>query len=334
MNVAATSGNVPGQFVTAASVVNRLLVATRFKPAICNGVNVVRPTATGPVTCTRPLFAMATLYGRMLPPMRPNSNPRCAAEPPADGRKAASATTASSALIVDQRTPAASLTTVFRTLAGVLVLSLALVAAGCGGGGNGAGPPAALLHPAKLTAKAPQLYTVKFVTTAGTFTIGVHRTWAPRGADRFYNLVKNHFYDGVTFFRVVPGFVVQFGISPFPAVSKAWLNATLRDDLPVGVSNGRGGVTFAAAGPNTRTTQVFINTGNNQSLDQQGFTPFGAVASGMDVVDKLYGGYADQPTSHQGEMISKGNAWLTKAYPKLDSIKSATVTEESNPALP
>jgi peptidyl-prolyl cis-trans isomerase A (cyclophilin A) len=219
------------------------------------------------------------------------------------------------------------------SLVGVLA-SLLLVGVACGGGGSSSGPPAALLHPAKLTKQAPQLYTVKVVTTAGTFTIGVHRTWAPRGADRFYNLVKAHFYDGVTFFRVVPGFVVQFGISPFPSVSKAWENATIPDDRYVGVSNGRGGVTFAAAGPNTRTTQVFINTGNNQQLDQSGFTPFGAVDSGMDVVDKLYGGYADKPTAQQGEMMAQGNAWLDKTYPKLDRIKTATVTEESNPALP
>lgn len=219
---------------------------------------------------------------------------------------------------------------------GVILLSgVALVAAGCGDGSSAtSGPPAALLRPAALTARAPQLYTVKFVTTAGTFTVGVHRTWAPRGADRFYNLVKNHFYDGTTFFRVVPHFVVQFGISPYPAVSKAWETATIPDDRYVGVSNGRGGVTFAAAGPNTRTTQVFIDTGNNVQLDQQGFTPFGAVDSGIDVVDKLYSGYGDTPTPHQGEMMTQGNAWLEKHYPKLDRITSARVTEESNPALP
>lgn len=217
-----------------------------------------------------------------------------------------------------------------------VLAAAALAAAGCGGGSSPSKPPSALLHPDKLTAKAPQLYTVKFVTTAGTFTVGVHRTWAPRAADRFYNLVKNHFYDGAVFFRVVPDFVVQFGISPYPAVSKAWEHATIPDDPPVGVSNGRGGVSFASAGPNTRTTQVFINTGNNQALDAQGFTPFGAVDSGLDVVDKLYSGYGDQPTPHQNEMMTQGNSWVSKHYPKLDSIKSATVTDESNPstALP
>jgi peptidyl-prolyl cis-trans isomerase A (cyclophilin A) len=215
-----------------------------------------------------------------------------------------------------------------------LILSLAVLAAGCGGGGGkSSGPPEQLLHPAKLSASAPQLYTVKFVTTKGTFTIGVHRTWAPKAADRFYNLVKAHFYDGAKFFRVVPKFVVQFGISPYPAVSKAWENARIPDDL-VRANNSITSVTFASAGPNTRTTQVFINLGNNQSLDQQGFAPFGSVASGFDVVQKLYGGYRDAPTPHQGEMMSEGNAWLDKHYPKLDSIETATVTEESNPALP
>jgi peptidyl-prolyl cis-trans isomerase A (cyclophilin A) len=217
----------------------------------------------------------------------------------------------------------------------LVLASCALLAAGCGGGGGSSSkPPSELLQPGKLTAKSPQLYTVTFKTTKGTFTIGVHRTWAPRAADRFYNLVKAHFFDGVEFFRVVPNFVVQFGISPFPNVSKAWEHATIPDDQYAGVSNGRGGVSFASAGPNTRTTQVFINTGNNQALDHEGFTPFGAVDSGLDVVDKLYSGYGDKPTPQQGEMESQGNAFLKKHYPKLDYIKSARVTQESNPALP
>jgi cyclophilin family peptidyl-prolyl cis-trans isomerase len=127
--------------------------------------------------------------------------------------------------------------------------------------------------------------------------------------------------------------VVQFGISPYPEVSKQWRSASIPDDLVVG-HNLRGGVTFAAAGPNTRTTQVFINLGDNRSLDNGGFAPFGAVTKGMDVVDKLYSGYADEPTPHQGEMQLQGNAWLEKNYPKLDSIETASITSESNPALP
>jgi peptidyl-prolyl cis-trans isomerase A (cyclophilin A) len=205
-------------------------------------------------------------------------------------------------------------------------------AAACGGS-KSAGPPSALLHPDKLTDKAPQIFQATFKTTKGDFTIEVHRNWARHGADRFYNLVKSGFYDHTKVFRAVPNFVVQFGISPYPEVSKQWRSATIPDDL-VTVHNQRGGVTFAAAGPNTRTTQVFINLGDNRSLDNGGFAPFGAVTKGMDIVDKLYSGYGDEPTSHQGEMQLQGNAWLEKNYPKLDSIESARVTDESNPALP
>jgi peptidyl-prolyl cis-trans isomerase A (cyclophilin A) len=212
-------------------------------------------------------------------------------------------------------------------------LPLVLVVAACGGGKSASKPPDALLHPAKLTKKAPQLFDITFHTTKGNFTITVHRTWAPHGADRLYNLAKNHFFDGEKFFRVVPGFVVQFGISPFPEVSKAWSQATIPDD-PITVHNTRGAVSFASAGPNTRTTQIFINTGNNLQLDTDQFAPVGNVSSGMAVVDKLYGGYGDETTSHQPEMQNGGNDWLEKHYPKLDSIKTAAVSNESNPALP
>ena len=222
-----------------------------------------------------------------------------------------------------------------RTILLAVLVGLACVAvAGCGGGGSSSsGPPVALLHPAKLKAKAPQLFTATFKTTKGTFEIEAHRTWAPLAADRFYNLVKAHFFDGTTFFRVVPHFVVQFGISPYPQVSTAWQRATIPDDIVTGIHNNLGGVTFASAGPNTRTTQIFINLGNNTSLDAN-FPPFGAVTSGMDVVEKLYAGYGDTPSSQQGEIESQGNAWLNKHYPKLDSIETARVTAESNPALP
>jgi peptidyl-prolyl cis-trans isomerase A (cyclophilin A) len=218
----------------------------------------------------------------------------------------------------------------------ILIVLACAALAGCGGGGSSSsssGPPAALLHPATLKTKSPQLFTVVFKTTKGEFVVDVHRTWAPLAAQRFYNLVKAHFFDGVEFFRVVPKFVVQFGISPYPQVSKAWQNATIPDD-PVTVHNTRGAVTFASAGPNSRTTQIFINLGDNSNLDNTGFAPFGAVVSGIDVVDKLYSGYADSPTSKQTEMEAQGKAYLQKNYPKLDSIKTARVTQESNPALP
>jgi peptidyl-prolyl cis-trans isomerase A (cyclophilin A) len=216
-------------------------------------------------------------------------------------------------------------------VASVLALVALAALTSCGGGKSG--PSEELLHPGKLTAKAPQIYDVRFATTKGDFTIEVHRSWAPRGADRFYNLAKSGFFNGAKFFRVVPNFVVQFGISPYPEVSNAWRSATIPDDL-VTVHNERGGVTFASAGPNTRTTQVFINLGDNRNLDNGGFAPFGAVTEGMDVVDKLYSGYGEEPTPHQGEMQLQGNKWLEENYPKLDGIKTAKVVEESNPALP
>jgi peptidyl-prolyl cis-trans isomerase A (cyclophilin A) len=179
-----------------------------------------------------------------------------------------------------------------------------------------------LLHPSTLTAKAPSSYTVKFTTSKGPFEIAVQRSWSPHGADRFYNLVRAHFYDGVEFFRVVKGFVVQFGINGSPKVSTAWQSATIPDD-PVKTSNARGTITFADAGPNTRTTQVFVNLADNASLDGQGFAPFGKVVSGMAVIDKLYGGYADQPTNTQGQIASEGNSFLKGQFPKLDSVSTA-----------
>lgn len=187
-------------------------------------------------------------------------------------------------------------------------------------------PPPALLHPASLTAKAPATFAVAFDTTKGTFVVTVHRSWAPRGADRFYDLVKARFFDGVEFFRVVNGFVVQFGISGYPKVSSAWQNANIKDD-PVKASNTVGTITYADAGPNTRTTQVFINLASNASLDGQGFAPFGKVTKGMAVVKKLYAGYGEAVTNLQGQIASQGNAFLKKRFPKLDSVIRARVVK-------
>jgi peptidyl-prolyl cis-trans isomerase A (cyclophilin A) len=180
----------------------------------------------------------------------------------------------------------------------------------------------ALLHPETLHAKAPEKFDVKFETTRGDFVVQVNRTWAPLGADRFYNLVKHGYFTGAAFFRVVPGFIVQFGLSPDPAVNRVWRNANIKDD-PVTQSNKRGTLTFATAGPNTRTTQLFINYANNSGLDRQGFAPFGLVTSGMDVVDKIYSGYGEQPD--QGAITSQGMSYLQKHFPNLDTIKSATI---------
>jgi peptidyl-prolyl cis-trans isomerase A (cyclophilin A) len=186
----------------------------------------------------------------------------------------------------------------------------------------------ALLNPSKLNEKAPATYKAKFVTTQGDFVVDVTRSLAPLGADRFYNLVKSGFFDGVKFFRVHPDFVVQFGIHGDPDVSAKWRDANIADD-PVKSSNKRGTLTFATAGANTRTTQLFINlSDNNAFLDTRGFTPFGKVADkGMQVVDKLYSGYNEEPSGHQPEIQAEGNKFLDKNYPKLDSIKSASIVK-------
>jgi cyclophilin family peptidyl-prolyl cis-trans isomerase len=190
-------------------------------------------------------------------------------------------------------------------------------------------PPAPnLLNPSSLRARAPETYKVKFTTTKGDVIIEVHRTWAPLGADRFYNLVRAGFYKDAAFFRVIPRFMAQFGISARPEVAEAWESARITDDK-VTQSNKRGAVTFATAGPNTRTTQIFINYGDNAGLDGQGFAPFGQVTEGMDVVDKFYSGYGEGAPSgrgpDQGEIRSKGKAYLDRFFPQLDRIVSASI---------
>lgn len=165
--------------------------------------------------------------------------------------------------------------------------------------------------------RAPNVYFAKFHTTKGDFTIKVTRAWAPIGADRFYMLVGQDFYDGASIFRVVPGFAVQFGIPADPLVGRSWEHSEIKDD-PVKESNYRGYVTFASAGPNTRTTQVFINLTNNARLDGMGFVPFGQVVDGMSVVESFYGGYGESPD--QSRLMSEGKTYVDKYFPKLDSI--------------
>ena len=187
-----------------------------------------------------------------------------------------------------------------------------------------------LKNPAAFKEQAPAVYKASFETSAGTFVIEVHRDWAPKGADRFYNLVKGGFFDNCRFFRVLSGFMVQFGINGDPAVQAAWRNANIPDD-PVKESNKKGYVTFATAGPNTRTTQVFINFADNASLDGQGFAPFGKVVTGMDVVDKLYAGYGEGAPQgrgpSQGQIQQQGTTYLEKDFPKLDFVKKATIVK-------
>ncbi len=183
--------------------------------------------------------------------------------------------------------------------------------------------------PAKLTEKAPETFNAQFDTTKGKFTIQVARSLSPNGADRFYNLVRSGYFKDVAFFRVVPGFMCQFGIHGDPAVSAKWRDASIPDD-PVKGSNSRGTITFAMGGPNTRTTQLFINFADNTRLDSMGFPPFGKVISGMEVVDKIDGEYGDMPQQggsgpNPARIAVEGNAYLKKEFPKLDYIKSATI---------
>jgi len=181
-----------------------------------------------------------------------------------------------------------------------------------------------LLRPAGLKSQAPATYRVRFVTTRGEFTLAVTRAWAPIGADRFYNLVQHHFYDNSSVFRVVPGFVAQFGLSNFPPVSAAWKKTEIKDD-PVTKSNKKGTITFATAGPNTRTTQVFINLADNQRLDRMGFAPFGEVqGKGMNVVEMFYDQYGDNGPD-QDKIQGEGKPYVDKGFPKIDTIKSATI---------
>ena len=204
-------------------------------------------------------------------------------------------------------------------------------------GASKTGTPAArpsLLNPASLHAKAPLLFKVQFTTTRGDFVAEIHRDWAPLGVDRFYNLVKNGFFTNAAFFRVVVTprpFIVQFGLSANPAVNKAWEDAKIKDD-PVMGSNTRGTLVFATAGPNTRTTQLFINLNNNAPLDASGFAPFGTITDGMDVVDKIYPGYAERPD--QQRITEEGDAYLVKNFPMIDKIKLAKILPAEPAAAP
>jgi peptidyl-prolyl cis-trans isomerase A (cyclophilin A) len=184
----------------------------------------------------------------------------------------------------------------------------------------------ALLRPALLKDKAPETFQVKFETTRGDFTVTVTRAWSPLAADRFYNLVKHHYFDNARVFRVVPNFVVQFGISAYPPVTAAWQKATIKDE-PVTQKNSAGTLTFAKTNePNSRTTEIFINLKDNASLDSQGFAPFGAVdGNGMSVVDTFYGQYGDSAGLDQEPMERQGEKYIAEKWPLLDRIKHASL---------
>ena len=186
--------------------------------------------------------------------------------------------------------------------------------------------PATTVQPAEppkpALSQPPATFKVRFDTSKGPFEVEVHRDWAPLGADHFYALVKSGYFDGARFFRVVPNFVVQFGLAANPANTRKW-DTPIADD-PVSQTNRLGSIVYATAGPNTRTTQLFINLHSNQSLDSQGFAPFGMVlGNGMSVVQQIYSGYGQQPD--QGAITSQGNEYLNTSFPKLDYIRKATI---------
>ncbi|HEU4406059.1 MAG TPA: peptidylprolyl isomerase [Polyangiaceae bacterium] len=210
--------------------------------------------------------------------------------------------------------------------AGLTTTATAAATAGPKAGGGGA------LDPAAATERAPDTFKAKFTTTKGDFVVQVKREWSPNGADRFYNLVKMGFYNDTRFFRTIEGFMVQFGIHGDPTVTAKWKNARIPDDVQANKqSNKRGYVTFAKTGlPNSRTTQIFINySDSNARLDASGFTPFGQVVEGMNVVDSLYKGYGEGAPQgqgpDQGRLQSEGNAYLDKEFPKLDGVKRAEI---------
>jgi peptidyl-prolyl cis-trans isomerase A (cyclophilin A) len=191
----------------------------------------------------------------------------------------------------------------------------------------------ALLDPksAEMTAKAPAVFKALFETSKGKFVIQAHRDWSPQGADRFYNLVRLGYYDDARFFRIIKGFMAQFGINGDPKINAALRTSGIPDD-PAKMGNTRGRVTFAKTGaPNSRTTQLFINFGDNSRLDAQGFTAFGEMVEGMAVVDSLYSGYGEGPPSgkgpNQNQVQAEGNAYLNASFPQLDYIKKAVIVE-------
>jgi peptidyl-prolyl cis-trans isomerase A (cyclophilin A) len=192
-------------------------------------------------------------------------------------------------------------------------------------------PPLLSPDPAHLDAVGPDSFTVHFESSRGAFDVKVHRDWAPRANDRLYYLFRAHYYDGVRFFRTVDNFVSQFGISGDTAVIRVWRDKKLPDDS-VTRSNVRGTLSFASGGPNTRTTQLFINYRDNSRLDRSGFAVFGQVISGMEVVDSLYKEYGEGAPRgkgpEQGRIQKEGNAYLIRDFPKLDYVITARVVAE------
>ena len=204
-----------------------------------------------------------------------------------------------------------------------------VAASGCTGD---AGVSEALGDPAsaEMNVTAPETFQARFETSKGTFVIEAHRSWSPNGVDRFYNLVRNGFFHEVRFFRVIEGFMAQFGINGDPAIQSAWRDANIVDD-PVVMGNTRGRVSFAKTGmPDSRSTQLFINFGDNSRLDEMGFSAIGEVVEGMEVVDALYAGYGEGAPGgngpSQGRIQAEGNAYLGADFPDLDYIERAVIS--------
>ena len=208
---------------------------------------------------------------------------------------------------------------VFSTL--LVGLALASCAQDKSDGGGSQAPQATKANagPAATPPKAPAVYKVEFATTKGDFIVEVTRAWAPLGADRFHEIVASGFYQDTALFRVIENFVAQFGLHADPAVTAKWKDATIKDD-PVLQANERGMVTFATRGPNTRTTQLFINMQHNKPLDSMGFAPFAKVIKGLDVIDRIH---RTGEAASQQKITNEGNAYLKKNFPKMDYIKSA-----------
>lgn len=212
----------------------------------------------------------------------------------------------------------------------LIALAVPTIGASCQGDSGGSKASSSLTNPDKnaIATPAPDSFNVAFETSKGNFTVVAHRDWAPRGVDRFYHLVRLGFFDDARFFRVLSGFMAQFGINGDPRVTAAWEPLTLEDD-PVKQKNVRGMVSFAMGGPNTRTTQLFINYADNTNLDGMGFSPIGQVVDGMGTVDSLYANYGegapDGAGPDQTRILAQGNAYLNQQFPRLDFIRRARI---------
>lgn len=208
------------------------------------------------------------------------------------------------------------------------VLCVSLIAIACRADSPPQRSDSSAHEPSAAATPAPDSFRVAFETTRGPFVVDVVRAWAPRGADRFHQLVSAGYFSDVAFFRVLPGFVAQFGIHGDPAVNRRWDEQQIADD-PVTQTNARGTIVFATAGPNTRSNQFFINYSDNARLDGMGFSPFGRVVEGMTVVDSIYAGYGETPD--QARIAADGNAYLKRSFPRLDYIRSARIVTRSAP---